>query len=132
MYEKRLTARMNDGTAFVVSETGKEGTGYFTTKRRIPEIIAKLAYLEDLIENGELVKVAPKIDITPKYTPVCPRGYTDCVCDPAYIKHHHPEWYEELYGDKTPEEALNVENGCMERFKDDPNEEYYCYDDEDK
>jgi hypothetical protein len=44
---KRLTARMNDGTAFVVSETGKEGVGYFTTQRRLPELISRLAAYED-------------------------------------------------------------------------------------
>ena len=38
----------------------------------------------------------------------------------------------ELYGDKTPEEAIHEENGCMDRFINDPDEEYYCYDDEDK
>ena len=64
-----------------------------------------------------------------KYTPTCPRGYTDCVYDPAYIKFNHPEWYQHLYGDKTPEEASYE---CQELMKKDPNEEYHCYDDEDK
>lgn len=68
----------------------------------------------------------------PKYTPVCPRGYTDCVCDPAYIKFRHPEWYNKLYGDKTPEEAAHERGGCFDRLKEDPEEKYYCYDDEDK
>lgn len=66
------------------------------------------------------------------YTPTCPRGYVDCVHDPAYIKHHHPDWYAKLYGDKTPEEAAHEENGCFDRATEDPDEEYYCYDDEDK
>lgn len=65
------------------------------------------------------------------YIPTCPRGYVDCVCDPAYIKYHHPEWYAELYGDKTPEEASKT-GSCQEAFENDPDEEYYCYDDEDK
>lgn len=64
-----------------------------------------------------------------KYTPTCPRGYTDCVCDPAYIKINHPDWYKNLYGDKTPEEAAS---GCREKVREDPCEEYHCYDDEDK
>ena len=54
------------------------------------------------------------------YEPVCPFGYTDCVYDPAYIKHYHPKWYKELYGNKTPEEA-----GCSCH-------EGSGYDDEDK
>jgi len=66
------------------------------------------------------------------YTPACPRGYVDCVNDPAYIKLHDPEWYAELYGDKTPEEAAHEKNGCFDRLKEDPDEKYYCYDDEDK
>ena len=66
------------------------------------------------------------------YKPVCPRGYTDCVCDPAYIKYHHPEWYKEMYGDLSPEEAARTEDSCYDRFRKDPDEKYYCYDDEDK
>ena len=57
MKKERITGRMNDGTAFVHSETGNEGVGHFTTQRRLPEIISKLADLEDKIENGELVEV---------------------------------------------------------------------------
>lgn len=41
------------------------------------------------------------------YNPVCPRGYTDCVGDPAYIKCYHPSWYQKLYGDLTPVEVPN-------------------------
>ena len=67
-----------------------------------------------------------------EYKPLCPRGYSDCIHDPAYLKHYYPEWYKKTYGNKTPEEVLLVENGCMQRFKEDPNEEEYCYDDEDK
>ena len=63
------------------------------------------------------------------YIPTCPRGYKDCVGDPAYIKFYHPEWYKKLYGDKTPYEAAEE---CRQAVIDDPNEEYYCYDDEDK
>lgn len=66
------------------------------------------------------------------YRPVCPRGYEDCVRDPAYIKHHHPEWYKELYKDLPPEKAIYAHYGCYDRMQEDPNEEYYCYDDEDK
>ena len=66
------------------------------------------------------------------YIPVCPRGYKDCVCDPAYIKYSDPDWYKSLFGTMTPKEAIFKEGGCFERFQDDPNEEFYCYDDEDK
>lgn len=48
---ERLTSRMSEGTAdgmaYVVSETGVEGVGYFTTQRRLPEVIARLAEYED-------------------------------------------------------------------------------------
>lgn len=64
------------------------------------------------------------------YVPTCPRGYIDCIHDPAYIKAHHPEYYQNLYGDLTPEQASM--KSCQKRVKEDPNEEYYCYDDEDK
>lgn len=67
-----------------------------------------------------------------EYQPVCPRGYVDCVYDPAYIKHHHPEWYKELYGNMTPEDAAHKKGECYDKVKKDPDEEYWCYDDEDK
>ena len=63
------------------------------------------------------------------YIPTCPRGYTDCIYDPAYIYHYSNEWYHELYGDKTPEEAAKT---CLEKMQEDPDEEYSCYDNEDK
>ena len=63
------------------------------------------------------------------YTPTCPRGYDDCVCDPAYIKAKDPNWYRELYGDVPVSEAVKE---CIKRVEEDPNEEEYCYDDEDK
>ena len=80
----------------------------------------------------KVLKEKLPVDKEPEYTPVCPRGYTDCVWDPAYIKFHDPEWYEELYGGITPEEAAHKENGCYDRVKEDPDMKYYCYDDEDK
>lgn len=59
-----------------------------------------------------------------EYIPTCPRGHDDCVCDPAYIKYRDPEWYKELYGDKTVYEAAQE---CRDT---DPDED--CYDNEDK
>lgn len=66
------------------------------------------------------------------YKPVCPRGYDDCVRDPAYIQYHYPDWYAELYGDLAPWQAILAEGGCLERAAEDPDEKFYCYDDEDK
>ena len=63
------------------------------------------------------------------YTPTCPRGYGDCIYDPAYIKATNPDWYRELYGDVPVSEAVKE---CIKRVEEDPNEEEYCYDDEDK
>ena len=64
------------------------------------------------------------------YIPTCPRGYKDCVGDPAYIKTFHPKWYKKIYGDLSPQEASL--KSCKLKVKEDPYEEYYCYDDEDK
>lgn len=63
------------------------------------------------------------------YIPTCPRGYTDCVNDPAYIKYYHEEWYKDIYGELTPYEAAEK---CRKAVEEDPDEEFYCYDDEDK
>ena len=56
-------------------------------------------------EVQRILASLPKQSCFMEYIPVCPRGYVDCVCDPAYIQFYHPDWYKELYGDKTPEEA---------------------------
>ena len=83
-------------------------------------------------DNPEVQKILaslPKQSFFMNYVPVCPRGYVDCVCDPAYIKYHYPDWYKELYGDKTPEEAAEK---CRQKMLEDPDEENYCHDDEDK
>lgn len=105
---------------------------------------AQMIQLEDLGKSGfvkycfESMKYKLENAIKEKkyesmgYRPVCPRGYDDCVRDPAYIKHHHPEWYKELYGNHPPEAAIFARGGCKERALLDPDEKYYCYDDEDK
>ena len=74
-------------------------------------------------------KDVPKYSQYKEYNPTCPRGYDDCVYDPAYIKCRHPEWYKKLYGDKTTEEAAER---CRKVVIDDPDEKGYCYDNEDK
>lgn len=66
----------------------------------------------------------PRISMFSEYVPCCPQGYTDCVNDPGYIKYHYPDWYKDLYGDMTPEEAAK-QDCCPENFN-------RCYDDEDK
>ena len=71
----------------------------------------------------------PRISYFTPYKPTCPYGYTDCVYDPAYILHIDPDWYKDLYGDKTPEEAFKIQ--CLKSYEKD---KYHCehYDDEDK
>ena len=64
------------------------------------------------------------------YIPTCPRGYSDCVHDPTYIKTFHPKWYKVLYGNLTPLQASN--KSCKLKVEEDPDENYYCYDNEDK
>ena len=71
----------------------------------------------------------PKTSKFMAYIPTCPRGYKDCVYDPAYIKLYHPQFYKDEYGNKTPYEAAEE---CMQRVVEDPDEKYYCYDYEDK
>lgn len=73
--------------------------------------------------DNPIYKDRPLRSYFQEYIPTCPQGYDDCVCDPAYIKFHYPEWYKELYGDITPEEASAQD--CDRNCSD-------CYDDEDK
>lgn len=68
---ERLTNRLPDGTVYVVSETGDEGVGHFTTQRRLPELVTRLAAYEDtglapeeiravvLTAGGLIAKMAP-------------------------------------------------------------------------
>ena len=48
---RRLTNRMQDGCAYVQSETGKEGVGHYTTQRRLPELITFTCKVEDIMEK---------------------------------------------------------------------------------
>lgn len=61
------------------------------------------------------------------YKPICPIGMTDCVCDPAYIKCMHPEWYREMWRDEPPDGAPLQE--CIDHLNKDGT--CVCYDDED-
>ena len=97
--------------------------------------ISDKSWCSECRDNPEVQKILaslPKQSCFMYYIPVCPRGYVDCVCDPAYIKYHYPDWYASLYGDKAPEEAIFQKGGCWDSFVNDPDEKYYCYDDEDK
>ena len=97
--------------------------------------VSDKSWCSECRDNPEVQKILaslPTKSCFMAYVPVCPRGYVDCVCDPAYIQFYHPEWYKKMHGDKTPLEALWAENGCMDSFINDPDEKYYCYDDEDK
>ena len=64
----------------------------------------------------------PKTSKFTWYKPVCLHGYTDCIYDPSYMKITSPKWYEQLYGNLTPEEA--AQKFCTE--------ENCYYDNEDK
>lgn len=55
---------MLDGTPFVISETGKEGAGHYTTMRRLPDLISKLAKYEDLEDRGMLFEFPCKVGDT--------------------------------------------------------------------
>lgn len=60
---KRITGRLPNGMAFVRSETGDEGTGAYTTQRRVPEMIGKLAAYEDT--GWEPEEINPQIEWIP-------------------------------------------------------------------
>lgn len=97
--------------------------------------VSDKSWCSECRDNPEVQKILaslPKGSCFMAYVPVCPRGYVDCIRDPAYLLFHYPDWYKKLYGNKTPLEAIWVENGCMDSYINDPDEEYYCYDDEDK
>lgn len=60
-----------------------------------------------------------------KYEPTCPRGHKDCIYDPAYIRcYYSPNMTEAEFEEKK--------TNCIQRLNDDPEERYYCYDNEDK
>ena len=86
--------------------------------------------IAEAISHHHIISVNIRCDFyeeKPLYKAVCPRGFVDCVYDPAYIKFNYPDWYKELYDTLTPEEAIKVENGCYERSMKDPDMKYYCY-----
>ena len=90
------------------------------------EVLAEQKKLEGLVRT--LAMEGPNQFDWVYYKPTCKFGYENCIHDPAYIYSTYPEWYKELYGDKTPEEAAtDEEEGCVSCTEDN------CYyDDEDK
>ncbi len=62
------------------------------------------------------------------YKPTCKFGWDDCIHDPAYIYSTYPDWYKELYGDKSVEDVVEDEEGCCRSCS----EKCCYYDDEDK
>lgn len=101
--------------------------------RVVMEDLRMPQYMRELIElmKRQLERGIDKhkLDSLP-YEPVCPRGYPDCIRDPAYIKHHQPHLYSQLYGDVDPTEATHQRDGCCEQMYRDPEEKHYCYDPE--
>lgn len=97
-------------------------------------IFSKNVYSDDDEDNTCPLQMAYNSSTheTEYYKPVCPRGYVDCIYDPAYTKASDPEWYKEHYGDMSPSDVISLPGECLDRVKNDPEEHGYCYDDEDK
>lgn len=96
---------------------------------RCAACVADKSRCTECCENPIYANV-PTQSLFQDYIPTCPRGYTNCINDPAYLKTFHPDYYHIVFGNLTPEQASA--KSCQERVKEDPDEEYYCYDDEDK
>ena len=92
------------------------------------ECVADKTFCEQCRDNIKYRDV-PTRSYFKAYNPVCPLGEQYCVLDPAYIKYTDPDWYKELYGDITPEEAALTDN-CGKNI--DVYGSCLDYDDEDK
>ena len=65
---KRITGRTLGGIVYVRSETGNEGVGAYTTERRLPEVISRLAAIEDILGDDydlERVRELVSADVVP-------------------------------------------------------------------
>jgi hypothetical protein len=132
-YELTISTRSLKNLPAITFELTKDELS--TAQMVLLEDLGRSGYIKycfDYMKNKLTRAIIEKKHESMPYTPVCPRGYDDCVRDPAYIKHHYPDWYKELYHDLPPEKAIYVHNGCYDHMQEDPNEEHYCYDDEDK
>lgn len=81
---KRITDRLPDGTAYVKSEAEGGETGAFTTQRRVPEMIGKLAAYEDT--GWEPEEINPQIGWIPTSKQLPKNEYFKYRCW-ATIKH---------------------------------------------
>ena len=95
----RLTARTDNGTAYITSETGEEGVGHFTTLRRLPELISRLAAYEDTGFSPEEINQLQADLEEAKPCACCKHQYTDdCVLEEMmyacgeFIKGSKWEW----------------------------------------
>ena len=103
---ERITNRTCDGVAYVKSETGQEGVGHFTTQRRLPDIISKLADYEDTgLTPDEINSLCDEFDRqNVKWTPLTPYTFPEvgknvevlldngCTCV-AYCREGDSEWF---------------------------------------
>lgn len=102
----RMTNRTSYGTAYVRSETGQEGVGHFTTQRRLPDIISKLAAYEDTgLTPDEINSLCDEVDrLSVRWTPLTPYTFPEvgknvevlldngCTCV-AYCREADREWF---------------------------------------
>ena len=74
-------------------------------------------------DEGNKLEYAYQMGKKVYYLPTCPCGYNDCISDPAYIRNHYPDWWQEL--------GCPTKCTSCEKLSDGT---YVCdyYDDEDK
>jgi hypothetical protein len=123
---KYVEDEIKDYVNSCIKDAVKESIKESMTKQMVTDYFSKLKVSVEFPKFEEMKKEKKYNE----YTPTCPRGYEDCVNDPAYIHCKHPGWYREMYGDLTPEQVS--EKSCKLKVEDDPDEKFYCYDDEDK
>ena len=82
-------------------------------------------YYNSIDEAINALQTLKLYETEPYYEMHCPYGLYDCIHDPGYLIKSCPDWYKELYGDNSLEEAVKI--GCLPHCKDGSD-----YDDEDK
>ena len=68
---------------------------------RIGELKAELQNTRKMIRDWysashELIHKINLPSSYDNYERACKYGYRDCVCDPGYIRKHHPDWWKDL------------------------------------
>lgn len=133
-----IAKKFADLVEFHSVATMKDGVEYFTISALgLKEILSENFNVKDEAKPDQ--SVAPESTLSETiamegshkfkriiYIPTCRYGCDDCIHDPAYIKATYPDWYAELYGKQSPEEAAKDPRGCA--ACSDAN----GYDDEDK